>query len=87
MEELIDGFTAAGRFGYEETAYLLMFGGLPMAGGLEHVNNMLCCFRERRPGGCWPVTPSDAAHDLRRRVQRGPAVMMVIYTHVCVTMR
>ncbi len=28
VEELIRGFTAEDRFGYEETAYLLMFGGL-----------------------------------------------------------
>ena len=37
VEELIDGFTAAGRFGFEETAYLLMFGGLPTKEELEQV--------------------------------------------------
>ncbi len=46
MEELIDGFTAAGRFGYEETAYLLMFGGLPTAEELEQFKNILSFFRE-----------------------------------------
>ncbi len=35
VEDLIRGFTAEGRFGYEETAYLLMFGGLPTPAELE----------------------------------------------------
>ncbi len=51
MEELIDGFTAAGRFGYEETAYLLMFGGLPTAEELEQFKNILSFFREQPPVG------------------------------------
>ena len=29
VEELIDGFVSEGRFGFEETAYLLLFGALP----------------------------------------------------------
>ncbi len=49
VEELIDGFTAAGRFGYEETAYLLMFGGLPTAEELEQFKNILSFFRELPP--------------------------------------
>ncbi len=63
MEELIDGFTAAGRFGYEETAYLLMFGGLPTAEELEQFKNILSFFREQPPVGCLLYT-SDAADDL-----------------------
>ncbi len=55
MEELIDGFTAAGRFGYEETAYLLMFGGLPTAEELEQFKNIRPFFRELPPVG--PAVP------------------------------
>ena len=33
MKELVRGFTAEGRFGFEETAYLLLFGELPTAVG------------------------------------------------------
>ncbi len=49
MEELIDGFTSAGRFGFEETAYLLMFGGLPTSEELEQFRNILAFFRELLP--------------------------------------
>ncbi len=51
MEELIQGFTQAGRFGYEETAYLLMFGGLPTAEELEQFRGILAFFRELPPVG------------------------------------
>ena len=35
VRELIDGFTRDKRFGYEETAYLLLFGSLPVKSELE----------------------------------------------------
>ncbi len=49
VEELIQGFTQAGRFGYEETAYLLMFGGLPTAEELEQFRGILAFFRQQPP--------------------------------------
>ncbi len=51
MEDLIRGFTAEGRFGYEETAYLLMFGGLPTPAELEQFQDILSYYRELPPGG------------------------------------
>ena len=47
VEELIEGFTSAGRFGFEETAYLLMFGGLPTREELAQFQNTLAFFREQ----------------------------------------
>ncbi len=41
VEELIDGFTADGRYGFEETAYLLLFGRLPNRDELEKFNVLL----------------------------------------------
>lgn len=35
IEHLVDGFLADGRFGFEETAFLLLFGALPKAGELS----------------------------------------------------
>ena len=35
VEELIDGFMSEGRFGFEETAYLLLMGSLPTRGQLS----------------------------------------------------
>ena len=49
VEELIDGFTGADRFGFEETAYLLMFGGLPTAAELEQFQDILSYYRELPP--------------------------------------
>ncbi|MCI8762134.1 MAG: citrate synthase, partial [Oscillospiraceae bacterium] len=49
VEELIDGFTAAGRFGFEETAYLLMFGGLPTREELARFQEILAFYRELPP--------------------------------------
>ncbi len=41
VEDLIDGFTADGRYGFEETAYLLLFGRLPNKDELEKFNVLL----------------------------------------------
>jgi len=41
INELVDGFYNAGRFGYEETAYLLLFGELPTVDELEDFKTIL----------------------------------------------
>lgn len=46
VEDLIDGFTAEGRFGFEETAYLLLFGVLPTAQKLKRFGESLAFLRE-----------------------------------------
>lgn len=45
LEQLIDGFLGEHRFGYEETAYLLLFGTLPTAQQLTLFNETLSRFR------------------------------------------
>ena len=45
VEELIDGFMSEGRFGFEETAYLLLLGRLPNAAELESFKNQLAYYR------------------------------------------
>ena len=45
IQELTDGFLRDGRFGFEETAYLLMFGQLPDAAQLEQFNRQLSFYR------------------------------------------
>ena len=44
IQELTDGFLSDGRFGFEETAYLLMFGQLPDAAQLEQFNRQLAFY-------------------------------------------
>lgn len=45
VQELIDGFMSEGRFGYEETAYLLLFGTLPTQAQLSGFRDLLAHFR------------------------------------------
>ena len=45
VEELIEGFMSEGRFGFEETAYLLIFGALPTAEQLRQFCQIMEDFR------------------------------------------
>ena len=45
IRDLVDGFISEGRFGFEETAYLLFFGELPTPAQLEHFTTMLAEYR------------------------------------------
>lgn len=45
VEQLVEGFVGDKRFGYEETAYLLMFGDLPTKGQLEEFTDLLAFYR------------------------------------------
>ena len=41
IKDLVKGFTKDGRFGYEETVYLLLFGKLPNTDELDHWNRLI----------------------------------------------
>ena len=45
VRELIDGFLADGRYGYEETTYLLLFGELPDNAHYEWICRLLADYR------------------------------------------
>lgn len=45
VKQLVDGFTNDNRFGYEETAYLLLFGSLPTQSQLDEFCEILADFR------------------------------------------
>ena len=49
VEELINGFVSEGRFGYEETAYLLLFGALPTRQQLASFQQLLAEHRALPP--------------------------------------
>lgn len=44
IEDIVNGFIAEDRFGFEEVTYLLLFGELPNAKRLENFNNVLASF-------------------------------------------
>lgn len=46
MEQIVNGFTADNRFGFEEVAYLLLFGQLPTKQQLEQFNQDLVYYRD-----------------------------------------
>ena len=52
VQDLIGGFMTEGRFGYEETAYLLLFGTLPTQAQLSGFRDLLAHFR-----ACPPTLP------------------------------
>ncbi|MDD4690038.1 MAG: citrate/2-methylcitrate synthase, partial [Eubacteriales bacterium] len=45
IENLVDGFTSEGRFGFEETVYLLLFGKLPTKEQLDEFCHLLVTYR------------------------------------------
>ena len=49
IEDLVAGFIKEDRFGFEETAYLLLFGSLPNSKELEDFKNLLTKYREDLP--------------------------------------
>lgn len=49
IENLVDGFLSENRFGFEESAYLLLFGKLPTKKELDDFFNLLSDFRQLPP--------------------------------------
>ncbi len=45
INDLVHGFTSEGRFGYEETVYLLLFGELPSKDELDNFTKLLGSYR------------------------------------------
>ena len=45
IEDLVNGFLSGGRFGFEETIYLLLFGRLPDTDQLSGFNDLLTGYR------------------------------------------
>ncbi|HHX14192.1 MAG TPA: citrate/2-methylcitrate synthase [Clostridiales bacterium] len=50
IRDLVRGFVEDGRFGFEETTYLLIFGQLPTASELEDFQALLSSYRTLPPG-------------------------------------
>ncbi len=49
VEDLISGFMSEGRFGFEETAYLLLFGSLPTKDQLAAFHELMVAYRYLPP--------------------------------------
>ncbi len=51
IKDLVHGFVSENRFGYEEVAYLLLFGKLPNKKELDTFNSILADYRSSLPSG------------------------------------
>ena len=78
VEDLISGFTAAGRFGFEETAYLLMFGGLPTKDELAQFRNILAYYRELPPNFTEDMILTAPSHDVMNKLARS---VLALYSY------
>lgn len=70
MEDLVHGFMSEGRFGFEETAYLLLFGALPTRGQLENFNRLLSEFRPLPPNFTEDMILKVPGRDIMNRLGR-----------------
>ena len=71
VEDLISGFMAEERFGYEETAYLILFGALPTRAQLESFNSALAYYRALPPGFTEDMIIKAPSPDVMNKLARG----------------
>lgn len=70
IEDLCDGFLNAGRFGFEEVAYLLIFGELPNAAQLEGFKDLLGSYRTLPTNFVRDVIMKAPSHDMMNTLSR-----------------
>ena len=78
VEELIDGFTKEGRFGFEETAYLLMLGSLPTQGELAQFQDILSYYRELPHNFTEDMILKAPSHDVMNKLARS---VLALYSY------
>ncbi|NCB62095.1 MAG: citrate/2-methylcitrate synthase [Clostridia bacterium] len=71
VQDLISGFMAEKRFGFEETAYLLLFGSLPTRAQLESFNNTLTNYRTLPAGFTEDMIIKAPSPDVMNKLARG----------------
>ncbi len=70
INDIVNGFISDGRFGFEETAYLLLFGELPNKKELFDFNNLLSEMRELPTGFVRDVVMYSPSKDLMNSLAR-----------------
>jgi citrate synthase len=75
VSELIEGFLSEGRFGFEETAYLLMFGSLPDGRSLDGFNRLLSEYRELPSGLAEGMIAETPGADIMNKLARSILAM------------
>ena len=75
IEEIVDDFTTHQRFGFEETAFLLMFGQLPDPGQLRDFNAQLARYRSLPSNFVRDVIMKAPSKDMMNMLARGVLTM------------
>ncbi len=78
VEDLINGFVSEDRFGFEETAYLLMFGGLPTTAELKQFQEMLAFFRDLPHNFTEDMILTAPSHDIMNKLARS---VLALYSY------
>lgn len=78
VQDIVDGFITEKRFGYEETAYLLLFGKLPNKQELEMFNQILAENRSLPPRFTEDMILSAPSHDIMNKLSRS---MLAMYSY------
>ena len=71
IHDLVDGLVAEQRFGYEEVAYLLIFGRLPQKQELQGFQNLLGSYRTLPTNFVRDVIMKAPGKDMMNTLQRG----------------
>ena len=78
IKDLVAGFQRENRRGFEETAYLLLFGELPTEQSLQQFNEMLDTFRDLPKGFTENMILKIPSKDIMNKLQRS---ILVLYSH------
>lgn len=78
ISDLVNGFQADHRRGFEETAYLLLFGSLPTSDELASFTNLLDACRELPSGFTENMILKIPSNDIMNKLMRS---ILVLYSH------
>ena len=78
IEALVDGFLGGGRFGFEETCYLLLFGRLPCAAELEEFCALLGEHQRLPDGFARDIILNAPSRDMMNVLARG---VLALYSY------
>lgn len=78
IEDIVNGFVAEKRFGFEETTYLLLFGKLPNPDELEHFNKLLGHYRSLPTSFVRDIIMKAPSHDMMNTLARS---VLTLYSY------
>lgn len=78
IKEIVNGFQSNNRRGFEETAYLLLFGELPTSDELLEFTNLLDKYRDLPPGYTENMILKIPGKDIMNKLQRS---LLTLYSH------